>query len=1423
MLLLGALATGRVSGQASLSYSATNIVERWQNDGIFNPAQNLLTVTLTGASFTNLPAGADLIAGGQVTTVNVPYGLTPVALAKSSSQVTVSLSGNAGTNGPAASTNGVRFIFGNNAFSNYPAASVTWAGGSNLTVSFLAAASNWYVNGASGSDSNNGLTPATAFKTIAKAHTSAQGGLNDVIHIAAGCYNQPAMITVSKNVTFQGDDPATTILQPLPGVATLFYYNSSPNTMYQNLTLQGCTNTAISQPNNNAGNDLIVSNCWFFNNATPGSGGAIFNMNNGGGSMAWGLRCTSCLFANNAANSAGINTGGGAVASYGGLWMWFNNCTFIGNTAATNGGAVYTYNGAAWFINSAFYTNAALRGSGGAFASGAYNDMYADRCLFASNSAGLGTGGAISCNAFHITNSTFYANTATNGAGGAVYGGRNSGNHHLYNSTVAWNLSSNSSAVRAPNAVPVIVSSILASNVTSGAYTQPDYSGYAAAVSNSLIGVFAGGSGQTAFGLPNASGNYVGVVLTNAQAGVLPLANNGGLFASCALLSSGVAVNSGTNPVGLFTDVRGPGYARVSGAQADIGAYESGNAILPNFVYSSTLFNGDATGHIVTTNTITLVSQEDDTLSGSNGQDFVAAGWLTVANVPSGLTAVATRTSATNLSVTLTGAATSPTNVFNIAFAFNSSAVVAPAGVSNNFTYAGNQSVNNIAAIFTAGTGAPALLYSGGGFAESVANDGSVTNTITITLTNALFVDRSANDYVALGRLSVANVPAGLTAHAALMAPYQVPQVLTVWFTGIALQHNTPNNASLVLTFQDSAFAAGTAAAVANYTTNMPLQFLNPVLAYVGKGFYESWQNDGSISNTILATIVGDTFRITNGEEMVTSGKVTPSGVPIGLTAVVTYQSVTSLVVSLTGLASPNTAGQNTSSMGLTFATTAFTLSQSASLVTNYNESDFSVTFLSTDPTNWYVDASVANDLNSGTTWGTAFQSLTNALAHARVNGNDVINIAAGTNAVPAGGIVVNRVVTFVGADPATTIVQPSAVPNVVTNTPIFSISADGMNATFRNLTLRNGRAPQGGAINTVNYRANVVASNCYFAANAATNAGGGAIYSGLAVLGFTLQLTACTFSNNTASGQGGAVYDYSWTGIMSNCVFVGNRSATNGGAFFHAAQNAGDAIVNSLFLNNQAGGYGGAYGATLNGGSTLSLNGCGFVGNTAAVGGGGVSLAGPLTGMNSTLCSNSCATYGGGIYNSYNSGASYFYNSTFFQNSAATGGAFRAIVQPVFTSCIVASNLATSGFAPDLNASGVSVLASNAVIGITNGAFGAASPTLAAAGPDTPNAYSNYCGTAAAPQNPGLLFVAANGGLKLGCSASMWPTYTCALQANSVAVNHGVNPLGLVWDQRGTNFRRAYAPRLQPQIPDIGAFEYGAGAPVPGTLLEFR
>ncbi|MRD55560.1 hypothetical protein GH816_03265, partial [Betaproteobacteria bacterium LSUCC0115] len=169
------------------------------------------------------------------------------------------------------------------------------------------------------------------------------------------------------------------------------------------------------------------------------------------------------------------------------------------------------------------------------------------------------------------------------------------------------------------------------------------------------------------------------------------------------------------------------------------------------------------------------------------------------------------------------------------------------------------------------------LSYSAGTFTESNANDGSISTTITITLTGDTF----AAGVVSGSKVSASNVPAGLTASFTRVSDSQVSMTLT----GNAAAHaNAQDISNLTVTFADGAFTTeGTASNVTNYSKNdLVVDFADPAsLSYSAGTFTESNANDGSISTTITITLTGDTF----AAGVVSGSKVSASNVPAGLTA----------------------------------------------------------------------------------------------------------------------------------------------------------------------------------------------------------------------------------------------------------------------------------------------------------------------------------------------------------------------------------------------------------------------------------------------------------------------------------------------------------------------------------------------------------
>src|SRR5215469_3999361 len=77
-----------------------------------------------------------------------------------------------------------------------------------LTLASSALASTWYVNGVSGSDSNNCTSRTTPCKTIGRAISLAASG--DTVRVATATYTEN--LTININVTVIGGGASATII-----------------------------------------------------------------------------------------------------------------------------------------------------------------------------------------------------------------------------------------------------------------------------------------------------------------------------------------------------------------------------------------------------------------------------------------------------------------------------------------------------------------------------------------------------------------------------------------------------------------------------------------------------------------------------------------------------------------------------------------------------------------------------------------------------------------------------------------------------------------------------------------------------------------------------------------------------------------------------------------------------------------------------------------------------------------------------------------------------------------------------------------------------------------------------------------------------------------------------------------------------------
>ena len=302
----------------------------------------------------------------------------------------------------------------------------------------------------SGSDANDGFTPATPKATIPAALLAVASG--GTVHLADNTYLLPATLTLEAAVTLRGNDanPEAVILRR----SGSGFYNV---VTIQNAaaTLSGCTvENGYVEGSGAAGITAsagTVTNCVIRNNTRSGN-----TYGTGGGIHFSSANCTlvDCVVSNNATKTYQTAGGGIYVADAAAKII---RCRFIGNQSACHGGAIYcagaskkpvfedcliadNVSGTNYFQNSSNRKGASAGGGGayggtlrrcvlsgnwlcarsGSFAGGgaALSSTLYD-CLVVSNAATAAStdyaGGLMSCTAY---NCTIADNTASSLGGG---------------------------------------------------------------------------------------------------------------------------------------------------------------------------------------------------------------------------------------------------------------------------------------------------------------------------------------------------------------------------------------------------------------------------------------------------------------------------------------------------------------------------------------------------------------------------------------------------------------------------------------------------------------------------------------------------------------------------------------------------------------------------------------------------------------------------------------------------------------------------------------------------------------------------------------------------------------------------------------------------------------------------------------------
>lgn len=339
-------------------------------------------------------------------------------------------------------------------------------------------------------------------------------------------------------------------------------------------------------------NDLgsvSATNATFSSNTATDTGGAI---DNDGGTVT----LTGSSFSANSSTAAG-----GAISNEGPGQVTGTNLTFVSNISGSDGGGVANNDGTVTLVGSKFSQNQAANGGGGAISNllgnvslGAstvsqnsarngggienHGTLAVLSSLVSGNVASASGGGLWNDGVATVTNSTIYGNLAASGGGAFIQ----AGSLTLTNATIAVNTASTNpgGGINIPGGTVVLNNSLIANNVghSPGPVTG-DVNG--AVNSASAFNLITDGSNLT--GIVNGSqGNIIGTATNPIDAKLGPLADNGGLTQTVALLQGSPGIDAGSVPLAkdpstgmpLQFDQRGPGFPRVINNKVDIGAFE---------------------------------------------------------------------------------------------------------------------------------------------------------------------------------------------------------------------------------------------------------------------------------------------------------------------------------------------------------------------------------------------------------------------------------------------------------------------------------------------------------------------------------------------------------------------------------------------------------------------------------------------------------------------------------------------------------------------------------------------------------------------------------------------------------------------------------------------------------------------------------
>lgn len=193
------------------------------------------------------------------------------------------------------------------------------------------------------------------------------------------------------------------------------------------------------------------------------------------------------------------------------------------------------------------------------------------------------------------------------------------------------------------------------------------------------------------------------------------------------------------------------------------------------------------------------------------------------------------------------------------------------------------------------------ISYSTAMIEESNINDGSFDEKIEITLKSNEFVGNEKEDLASTGKIKISNVPNGLTASAIKTANNKI----TVGLKGKAKNHKLNDSVgNLQIEITDQATKNVISNSIRKIKNNIKVMFSDDKLNYSTTQFKESVNDDGSVIDNATITLTGDaSFKGTENENFVETGKVIINNVPEGLKAKVIKTGEKTVVLSFEGKA----------------------------------------------------------------------------------------------------------------------------------------------------------------------------------------------------------------------------------------------------------------------------------------------------------------------------------------------------------------------------------------------------------------------------------------------------------------------------------------------------------------------------------------